>query len=61
MFGGPAGTRDLARRMGVDAIGIMSRDGCRRLQTGQGNVCVSKALDGFPDSYWGLATFDYLV
>lgn len=32
MFGGPAGTRDLARRMGVDAIGIMSRDvvvGCR--------------------------------
>lgn len=58
--GGPTGTRELARRMGVDGIGIMSWNGLFCCDADDGNRCVREALDAFPDFYWGLATFDVI-
>jgi predicted TIM-barrel fold metal-dependent hydrolase len=56
--GGPKGTFDLAKRMGVDRIGLMSWNGAPGVHAQQGNQCVIDALDSFPDFYWGLGTFD---
>lgn len=56
--GGPSGTRELAGKLGVDAIGIMSWDGIKVPDPESGNQCVREAMDAFPDFYWGLATFD---
>lgn len=58
--GGPTGTRELARRMGVDGIGIMSWNGLFCCDAEDGNRCVTAALDAYPDFYWGLATFDVI-
>lgn len=58
--GGPKGTHELARRMGVDAMGIMSWNGTVGVHADQGNQCVTDAINAFPDFYWGLATVDVL-
>ncbi|MFA9479548.1 amidohydrolase family protein [Phycisphaerales bacterium AB-hyl4] len=56
--GGPAGVARLARRMGVDAMGMMSWHGPVATFADDGNRCVRAALDAMPDDYWGLGTFD---
>ncbi|MFW6060261.1 MAG: hypothetical protein ACODAQ_08765, partial [Phycisphaeraceae bacterium] len=56
--GGPKHTHDLARRMGVDAIGVMSWNGIMVPEPEDGNRCVRAALDAYPDFFWGLGTFD---
>jgi predicted TIM-barrel fold metal-dependent hydrolase len=56
--GGPTGVRNLARRMGVDQMGIMSWNGPVGVHADDGNRCVKAALDAYPDFYWGLATFN---
>ncbi len=58
--GGPAGVRKLARRMGVDGIGVMSWLGTVGAHALRGNEHVTAALDFDPDFFWGLATFDVL-
>jgi predicted TIM-barrel fold metal-dependent hydrolase len=58
--GGPKGTYELNRHMGVDGIGIMSWNGTVGVHAEQGNQCVRDAMDAYPDYYWGLATFDVL-
>lgn len=56
--GGPSGTVKLARRMGVDAIGLMSWNGTVGVHAEDGNRCTRAALDAYPDFFWGLGTFD---
>jgi predicted TIM-barrel fold metal-dependent hydrolase len=56
--GGPRGVRDMARRMGVDGMGIMSWNGIMVYDPPGGNRCVKAAIDACPDFYWGLGTFD---
>jgi predicted TIM-barrel fold metal-dependent hydrolase len=56
--GGPTGVRNLARRMGVKQMGIMSWNGPVGVAADDGNRCVKAALDAYPDFYWGLATFN---
>lgn len=58
--GGPKGVRGLARRMGIDRMGIMSWNGTVGVQAEEGNQCVTAALDAYPDFYWGLGTFDVM-
>jgi predicted TIM-barrel fold metal-dependent hydrolase len=58
--GGPTPVRELARRMGVDHMGIMSWNGTVGVQAEEGNRCVTAALDAHPDFYWGLGTFDVM-
>jgi predicted TIM-barrel fold metal-dependent hydrolase len=58
--GGPRGTLELARRMGVDGIGLMSWNGTVGVQAQAGNACVKAALDAAPDTWWGLGTFDVM-
>ena len=58
--GGPTGVRNLAKRMGVDGIGVMSWNGPVSVQAEAGNRCVTAALDDYPDFYWGLGTFDVI-
>ena len=56
--GGPEGTYQLARRLGVDGIGVMSWNGTVGVHASEGNQCVQDALDARPEFFWGLATFD---
>jgi len=56
--GGPKGTFDLAKRMGVQGIGIMSWNGTVGAHADDGNRCVTDAINAYPDFYWGLGTFD---
>jgi predicted TIM-barrel fold metal-dependent hydrolase len=56
--GGPEDTYKLAKRMGVDFMGLMSWNGTVGAQAEEGNRCVKAALDSHPDFYWGLGTFD---
>lgn len=56
--GGPKGTLAMARRLGVDGVGLMSWNGTVGGQGAVGNDCVKAALDALPDSYWGLFTCD---
>lgn len=58
--GGPQGTVELAQRMGVDAIGLMSWNGTVGVHAELGNQCVKDALDAAPDTWWGLGTFDVM-
>lgn len=58
--GGPSGVRRLARRAGVDGIGLMSWNGLVGVDPETGNRCVRDALDAYPDYFWGLATFDII-
>ncbi|MCX5662082.1 MAG: amidohydrolase family protein [Planctomycetota bacterium] len=58
--GGPRGTYELAKRMGIDAMGIMSWNGTVGVHADEGNQCVIDALNAYPDFYWGLATFDVM-
>ncbi len=58
--GGPSGVRNLARRMGINRMGIMSWNGTVGAQAQEGNQCVTTALDAYPDFYWGLGTFDVM-
>lgn len=58
--GGPTGQHELAQRMGVDGIGIMSWEGTVGVNAEQGNQTVAEALDLYPEFYWGLATFDVI-
>lgn len=59
MFGGgPKGMLNLADRMGVTGIGLMSWNGTVGSDAEMGNECVRAALDTFGDRAWGLATFD---
>ena len=54
----PTQIHQLARRMGVDRVGIMSWNGIMTPDPDDGNQCVTQALDAVPDFFWGLATFD---
>lgn len=56
--GGPSGMVKLAKRMGVDGVGVMSWNGTVGANPAIGNLCVRDALDAYPDFFWGLATFD---
>ncbi|MDD2709192.1 MAG: amidohydrolase family protein [Verrucomicrobiae bacterium] len=57
--GGPSGVHQLAKRLGIDGIGLMSWNGTVHVQADEGNACVRAALDALPaDFSWGLATFD---
>lgn len=56
--GGPRGMARMAKRMGVQGIGVMSWNGTVGTDTENGNACVRAAMDAFPDLFWGLATFD---
>lgn len=58
--GGPTGVRKLAKRMGVDGIGVMSWSGTVGVHAEQGNAEVRAAIDAYPDFFWGLATFDVM-
>jgi len=58
--GGPSGIRTLARRMGVDGIGVMSWHGPVACAAEDGNRTVRAALDHDPDFFWGLGTFDVI-
>jgi len=56
--GGPKGTYDLAQRMGVDGIGLMSWNGTVGAHAEDGNRCTTAAVDAYPEFFWGLGTFD---
>lgn len=56
--GGPQGTYELAKAMGVKQMGVMSWNGPVSVHADEGNACVLAALDAYPDFFWGLATFD---
>ncbi len=56
--GGPSGLARMAKRMGVDGIGVMSWNGTVGADPVKGNACVRAALDANPELFWGLATFD---
>ena len=56
--GGPKGTIELAKAMGIDQMGVMSWNGPVSVHADEGNECVKACLDAYPDFYWGLATFD---
>lgn len=58
--GGPRGIRSLARRMGVDGIGIMAWQGPVSCAAEKGNCTVRDALDSDPELFWGLGTFDVI-
>jgi len=58
--GGPQGIRKLARRMGVDGIGVMSWHGTIACAAAEGNRTVQAALDSEDDFFWGLGTFDVI-
>jgi predicted TIM-barrel fold metal-dependent hydrolase len=58
--GGPRGIREMARRMGVSRMGIMSWNGTVGVHAEQGNQCVRDAIDAYPDFYWGLGSFDVM-
>ena len=58
--GGPEGVIALAKRMGVDGVGLMSWNGTVGVQAADGNACTTAALDVAPESWWGLGTFDVL-
>ncbi len=56
--GGPEGTVEMSRRLGIDRMGIMSWNGTVGVDPDKGNQCVKSALDFAPNFFWGLATFD---
>lgn len=56
--GGPSGMSRLAKRMGVQGIGVMSWNGTVGADAENGNAAVRAALDEHPDLFWGLGTFD---
>jgi predicted TIM-barrel fold metal-dependent hydrolase len=56
--GGPQGMARMAKRMGVQGIGVMSWNGTVGTDAANGNDCVRAAMDACPDLFWGLATFD---
>lgn len=56
--GGPDGIGAMARRLGIDGIGVMSWNGTVGVHAAQGNDCVRDALDRLPPDCWGLATVD---
>lgn len=56
--GGPLGLQRMARRLGIDGVGVMSWNGTVGAQGQEGNRCVQAALDASPELFWGLASFD---
>jgi len=56
--GGPEGVQRMARRLGVDGIGLMSWNRPVGVHADDGNRCTQAALNVLPDSCWGLGTFD---
>ncbi|MHB9130572.1 MAG: amidohydrolase family protein [Armatimonadota bacterium] len=55
--GGPSGTLQLMQRLGYDGAGVMSWSVVSGDAAG-GNEVTRAALDAFPETYWGLGSFD---
>lgn len=55
--GGPAGCHELMKRLGYRGAGLMSWEVASGDSAG-GNRTVQEALDIFPDTFWGLGSFD---
>lgn len=56
--GGPKGVFSMVDKLGYSGGGIMSWDGVVSQDAASGNETTALALDGAPQGFWGLGTFD---
>ncbi|MCX7869014.1 MAG: amidohydrolase [Terrimicrobiaceae bacterium] len=56
--GGPSGVRPMLDRLGCRGGGFMSWCGPFSCDSREGNRCTLAALEEFPETFWGLGTFD---